>query len=90
LYEIQIRLVNNARFVHGTFTLLGFLGQDVTLERLLVRDLSGAGNFKPFLGTGVGLNLWHFIIPFASDTLLAPPNSRRTFWALWAMEYGNG
>ena len=42
------------------FAAFGFLGENVTLERSLVSDFSGAGDLEPFLGTGIRFNFWHF------------------------------
>ena len=53
--------VNGAIHSQCTFAFFGFLGQDVTLERLLVSDLAGAGYFKTLLGTGVCFYLGHFL-----------------------------
>ena len=47
-----------------TFALFRFFGQNVTLERFLVCDLSGTRHFKALLGTGIGFNLWHFLFIF--------------------------
>jgi hypothetical protein len=56
--------VNGAIDSQCTFTLFGFFGQDVTLERLLVSDLTGARYLKTLLGTGVCFYLWHFLMLF--------------------------
>jgi hypothetical protein len=37
----------------------------VTAERFLVGDLARAGHFKPFLGAGIGFNLWHINVVFS-------------------------
>ncbi len=47
-------------YIQRTLTFFGFFCQDVSLKGLLVGDLSGAGNFEPLFGTGVGLNFWHY------------------------------
>jgi len=57
-------------FVHGAFALLGFLGEKVSTESLLMCDLSSTGYLEPFFGAGIGLYLWH-LIELLCDTLLA-------------------
>jgi hypothetical protein len=52
----------------------------VSFERFLVSDLSCAGYFKPFFGTGIRFNLWH-LIPFYCYTLLAFRTGGH-FWSL--------
>lgn len=58
-HKVHIGFGNNAVFGQGPFPFLGFLGEDVSLERLLVRDFTRARYFETFLGTGVCFNLWH-------------------------------
>jgi hypothetical protein len=41
------------------FAAIRLFSKNVTFERLLMRDLTGAGYFKSFFGTGVRFNLWH-------------------------------
>ena len=75
---------HKAFLVHLTFTFLGFLSENVTLKSLLEGDLVGAGDFKPFFGTRIGSNLWHFNA-FCNATLLADPHRRITYGAVWAI-----
>ena len=60
LYEIRMRMADNAFLGHVALAFLGFLGEDVTFEGLLVSDLAGAGYLEPLLGTRVRFDLWHF------------------------------
>jgi hypothetical protein len=60
LYEIRMGRAHNAFLGHVALTFLGFLGEDVTFEGLLVSDLAGAGYFEALLGTRVRFDLWHF------------------------------
>ena len=83
-YEIKVGFGNFSVFSQVTFPLFRFLCQDVTLERLLVSDLAGAGYFETLLGTRVCFYFRHFNT-FNCYTLLAPPIHRGTFWALWAI-----
>lgn len=55
-----MRFGNFAIFTHVPFTFFRFFGQDVTLETLLMRDLSGCRYFKSLFGAGVCLYLRHF------------------------------
>ena len=75
--KIRIGSANDTFLAEGALAFFGFFGQDVTFEGLLEGDLTGAGHFKPLLGTRVGLNLWHFKC-FLYDTLLADPHRRNT------------
>lgn len=59
-YKIQVGFVNHSIFVKTALAALRFFGKNVTFERLLVRDLSGAGYLESLLGTGIRFNLWHF------------------------------
>ena len=59
-YKIQVGFGHNAVFRQRAFAFFGFFGEDVPLERLLVRNLSRAGHFKPLFGAGVCFNLGHF------------------------------
>jgi len=52
----------------------------VSLERLLVSELSSPGHFEPFLGAGVGFNFWHELFIYFY-TLLA----FRTGGNLWSL-----
>ena len=60
LYEIRVRTAHNTLLGHIALAFLGFLGEDVAFEGLLVSDLAGAGYFEPLLGTRVRFDLWHF------------------------------
>jgi hypothetical protein len=60
LYEIRMRMANETFLGHVALAFLGFLGENVTFERLLVSDLAGAGYFETLLGTRVRFDLWHF------------------------------
>lgn len=60
LYVTGIHSVNQAEVGEVSFLFFGFLGQDVAFESMLSLDLSGACKGKPFLGSGVCFNLWHF------------------------------
>ena len=51
--------MNDAILTQRAFTLLGLLSEDVAFKRFLVGDLSCAGYFEPFLGTGVRLYFRH-------------------------------
>jgi hypothetical protein len=66
--------VHNTVFIQVAFTAIRLFSKDVTFEGLLMRDLTGAGYFKSFFGTGVCFNLWHKLNTFCGDTLLAFPN----------------
>jgi hypothetical protein len=59
LYEINMRFGYRAIEAHVTFTFFGFFGKNVTLETLLMHDLSGAGHFKALFGTRIGLYFRH-------------------------------
>ena len=67
--------------VQSAFTLLGLLGENVAFKRFLVSDLSCAGYFKPFFGTGVSLYFRHDLSMFYFYTLLA----FRTGGHLWSL-----
>ena len=56
--------MNDAILTQRAFTLLGLLSEDVAFKRFLVGDLSCAGYFEPFLGTGVRLYFWHDLSMF--------------------------
>ena len=60
LYEIRMGRANETFLGHVALAFLGFLGEDVTFEGLLVSDLAGTGYFEPLLGTRVRFDLWHF------------------------------
>ena len=60
LYEIEVGMANRSFYSHCSFAFGRFLGEDVAFERFLKGDFSGAGYFKPFLGTGICFNLGHF------------------------------
>jgi len=60
LYKIRVGTADHALLGHVPLAFLGFLGEDVTFERLLVSDLAGAGNLEALLGTRVRFDLWHF------------------------------
>ena len=64
LYEIRMRRADNTFLGHVALAFLGFLGEDVTFEGLLVSDLAGAGYFKTLFGTRVRFDLWHFEMLF--------------------------
>ncbi len=82
-HEIQVGFVHNAVFVQLAFALLRFLGEDVTLERLLVSDLAGSGYLEPLLGTRVCFYLRHYtIFTFTPCWRSAPAE---TYGALWAI-----
>jgi len=70
-----------------TLAFLGFLSKNVTFERLLVSDLTGAGYFEALLGTRVRFDLWHFEC-FCCTTLMAAPHRRDTYGAGWAIFLG--
>ena len=59
--------VGNVNAVHVTevgevsLLLLGLLGEDVALESVLSLDLSCSGKGEPLFGTGISLNLGHFL-----------------------------
>ena len=59
-YKIHMWFCNGSIHSHVTFTFFGFLRQDVTFESFLMHDLSRAGNFKTFFGTGVCFYFRHF------------------------------
>ena len=59
LYEIRVRRGDDAFLGHVAFAFLGLFGKNVPFEGLLVGDLTGAGYFEPFLGTGIRFNLGH-------------------------------
>ena len=82
LYEIRVRTADHAFLGHVALAFLGFLGEDVTFERLLVSDLAGAGYFEALLGTRVRFDLWHFEC-FCCSTLMAAPHRRDTYGAGW-------
>lgn len=50
-HEIHVGFGNGTVLAQGTFPLLGFFGEDVTFERLLVRDLTRARYFETLFGT---------------------------------------
>ena len=60
LHEIRMGSANQTFLGHVALALLGFLGENVTFEELLVSDLAGAGYLEPLLGTRVRFDLWHF------------------------------
>jgi hypothetical protein len=82
LYKIHMRMAYDAFLGHVALAFLGFFGQDVTFEGLLVSDLAGAGDFKPLLGTRVRFDLWHFEC-FTCESLLADSHRRTTYGAIW-------
>jgi hypothetical protein len=84
LYEIRVRRGDDAFLGEVAFAFLGLFGEDVPFEGLLVGDLTGAGYFEPFLGTGVRFYLGHcrMLLMF---TLLADPHRRITYGAVWAI-----
>ena len=59
-YEIRIGRGYDAFLGEVAFAFLGFLGEDVAFERLLVGDLTGARHFEALLGTGIRFNLRHY------------------------------
>lgn len=87
-HKIHIGLVNDTVYAHAALTLGGFLGEDVTLERLLVRDLSGAGYLEALLGTGVCFNLRHCKMRFEMIPLRRPRSGGTLIGPLQAMPRG--
>jgi len=53
-------MADNTFLGHVALAFLGFFCKDVTFEGLLVSDLACACDLKPFLGTRVRFDLWHF------------------------------
>jgi len=58
-YKIHVSGSYDTFLGEVAFAFLGFLGEDVAFERLLVGDLTGAGHFEALLGTGICFNLRH-------------------------------
>lgn len=61
-YVLQISARHFGEVSQVAFPLLGLLGQDVALERMLPSDFTGAGFCKPLLRTGFRLHFRHFLI----------------------------
>ena len=59
-HRLQVVDVDNADAGEVSLLLLGLLGQDVTLVSMLSFNLPCSGKGKPFFGTGISLNFWHF------------------------------
>jgi hypothetical protein len=55
----------------------------VTFKSLLKSDFTGSGYFKAFFSATVGFYFWHVAQSIKNDTLLAVPNGRYTYGALW-------
>ena len=79
-----------ALLCHQALALGRFLGKDVSLEGLLKRDLAGAGYLEPLLGTRICFNLWHLMMRFFSETLLAVLHLQHSFGAIWAIRSRHG
>jgi hypothetical protein len=62
----------------------------VTLESLLESDFTGARDFESFFGTRICFNLWHLMMRFLNDTLLADLLWQTTYGAIWAIPVCNG
>lgn len=80
-HEILVRLGYYAVNTHTALALGGFFGEDVTFERLLVCDLTGAGYLETLLGTRVCFNLRHCLNAVCRDSLKA----RSTGSNLWSL-----
>ena len=52
---------NERSMREGTFALLAFLGEDVTLVSVLAHYFSCTRYFESFLGAGVCLDFWHLM-----------------------------
>jgi hypothetical protein len=63
-YEVHVRFGDHPIFVHCSFSFLGLLGQNVTLEAFLVSDLSSRGYFESLLGTRICFYFRHFNLFF--------------------------
>jgi hypothetical protein len=67
----------------GSFAFFAFLGKNVSLERFLVGNLPCTGHLEPFLGAGVGFNLWHLL--YFTFTPCWRSALAETYGALWAI-----
>ena len=61
LYTAFVSGVNDAEVGEVSFLLLSLLGENVTFESMFSLDLSCSGKSESFFGTGISLNLWHFL-----------------------------
>jgi len=68
--------MNSTIDTHGSFPFFRFFGEDVSFERLLVRDFPCAGHFEALFGTGIRFYLRHFENAFKYESLEAFPISR--------------
>jgi hypothetical protein len=68
LYKTRIGAAHNPFLAEIALALLGFLCENVPPEGFLEGDLTGGGDGKPLLSTGVRLDLGHFecffVIPY--------------------------
>jgi len=54
--------VHKARLAESSFSLGGFLGQNVVAVSLASDDLAAPRGFEPFGGATVGFHLWHVFL----------------------------
>ena len=59
-YKIHVGFVNGSVDAKPALTAFGFFGKNVAFERFLMCDRPRASYFKPFFGTGIRFDLWHF------------------------------
>jgi len=55
----HIGLVDQCGMCQSTLAIFRFLGQDVTLERVLSLDFTRTGQLETLLGRGLGFHFWH-------------------------------
>jgi len=60
--KVKVCLGHLSWLSQRSFSFLGFFCEDVSLETLLVHDLSGARNPEPFFGTGIRFYLRHVLL----------------------------
>jgi hypothetical protein len=56
---LRVSVAHNGRFPEISFSLLGFLGQDMTFKSVIPFDLPRARDIKPFGRAPVGFHFWH-------------------------------
>jgi hypothetical protein len=57
----------------------------VPFESLLESDFTGACYLESFFGTRICFNLWHLLMRFKYDTLLADLLWQISYGAIWAI-----
>jgi hypothetical protein len=81
-YKRLVGSADDPRFTEIALAFLGFLGEDMPFERLLVGDLSRSRYFEPLLGAGVRFDLRHWRM-LLCNSLLADPHRRIAYGAVW-------